>query len=54
MTLPVAIPALITTQGVEWGEMAIVGISALTAALVVVLALQRHIVRGLPLGAVKG
>jgi multiple sugar transport system permease protein len=53
-TLPVAIPTLITTQGVKWGEMAIVGIVALVPILVVVFLLQRHIVRGLTLGAVKG
>jgi multiple sugar transport system permease protein len=53
-TLPVAIPTLITTQGVKWGEMAIVGIVALAPILVVVFLLQRHIVRGLTLGAVKG
>ena len=53
-TLPVAIPTLITTQGVKWGEMAIVGIVALVPILIVVFLLQRHIVRGLTLGAVKG
>lgn len=53
-TLPVAIPTLITTQGVKWGEMAIVGIVALAPILIVVFFLQRHIVRGLTLGAVKG
>jgi multiple sugar transport system permease protein len=53
-TLPVAIPTLITTQGVKWGEMAIVGIVALAPILLVVFLLQRHIVRGLTLGAVKG
>jgi multiple sugar transport system permease protein len=53
-TLPVAIPTLITTQGVKWGEMAIVGIVALAPILVVVFLLQRHIVRGLTLGAIKG
>ena len=53
-TLPVAIPTLITTTGVRWGEMAIVGIAALLPVLLVVFLLQRHIVRGLTLGAVKG
>jgi multiple sugar transport system permease protein len=53
-TLPVAIPALITAQGVKWGEMAIVGIVALVPVVVAVFALQRHIVRGLTMGAVKG
>ena len=49
--LPVAIPKLITTQGVRWGELAVIGMVALLA---VVVFLQRHIVRGLTLGAVKG
>lgn len=53
-TLPVAIPTLITAQGVKWGEMAIVGIVALLPVLVAVFALQKHIVRGLTMGAVKG
>jgi multiple sugar transport system permease protein len=53
-TLPVSIPKLITSQGVRWGEMAIVGMTALLPVLVIVFFLQRHIVRGLTLGAVKG
>jgi multiple sugar transport system permease protein len=53
-TLPVAVPKLITSQGVKWGELAIVGIVALLPVLVVVFLLQRHIVRGLTMGAVKG
>jgi multiple sugar transport system permease protein len=53
-TLPVAIPTLITAQGVKWGELAIVGLCALLPVLLVVFTLQRYIVRGLTLGAVKG
>jgi multiple sugar transport system permease protein len=53
-TLPVAVPKLITSQGVKWGELAIVGIVALLPVLAVVFLLQRHIVRGLTMGAVKG
>jgi multiple sugar transport system permease protein len=53
-TLPVAIPKLITTQGVRWGELAVIGMTALLPVLAVVIFLQRHIVRGLTLGAVKG
>jgi len=53
-TLPVAVPKLITSQGVKWGELSIVGIVALMPVLVVVFLLQRHIVRGLTMGAVKG
>lgn len=53
-TLPVAIPSLITTQGVRWGEMAIVGMMGTIPVMIVVFFLQRHIVRGLTMGAVKG
>ncbi len=53
-TLPVAIPSLITTQGVRWGEMAIVGMVGTIPVMIVVFLLQRHIVRGLTMGAVKG
>jgi multiple sugar transport system permease protein len=53
-TLPVAVPKLITSQGVKWGELSIVGIAALLPVLVVVFVLQRYIVRGLTMGAVKG
>jgi multiple sugar transport system permease protein len=53
-TLPVALPLLITAQGVRWGEMAVVGMVALLPVLLVVFLLQKHIVRGLTMGAVKG
>jgi len=53
-TLPVAIPLLITSQGVRWGEMAVVGMAALMPVLVAVFFLQKQIVRGLTMGAVKG
>lgn len=53
-TLPVAIPLLITSQGVRWGEMAVVGMVALLPVLLAVFLLQKHIVRGLTMGAVKG
>ena len=53
-TLPVVIPKLITAQGVRWGEVSVVGIVALLPVLTVVILLQKNIVRGLTLGAVKG
>ncbi len=53
-TLPVALPLLITAQGVRWGEMAVVGMAALLPVLAAVFVLQKHIVRGLTMGAVKG
>jgi len=45
---------LITAQGVRWGEMAVVGMVALVPVLVAVFFLQKQIVRGLTMGAVKG
>lgn len=53
-TLPVGIPSLITTQGVRWGEMAIIGLVGTLPVMIVVFFLQKHIVRGLTMGAVKG
>lgn len=53
-TLPVGIPSLITTQGVRWGEMAIIGIVGTIPVMIVIFFLQKHIVRGLTMGAVKG
>jgi multiple sugar transport system permease protein len=53
-TIPTVIPHLITAQGVRWGELSIVGMVALLPVLVVVFLLQRHIIRGLTMGAVKG
>ncbi len=53
-TLPVGIPSLITTQGVRWGEMAIIGMVGTIPVMIVVFFLQKHIVRGLTMGAVKG
>jgi multiple sugar transport system permease protein len=53
-TLPVAIPGLITPRGVQWGALAALGLIAVVPVLVVVFTLQRHIVRGLTMGAVKG
>ena len=52
--MPVAIPLLITNQGVKWGELAVVGMVALLPVMVVVFMMQKHIVRGLTMGAVKG
>ncbi len=53
-SLPVAIPLLITNQGVRWGELAVVGVIALVPVLIGVFFTQKHIVRGLTMGAVKG
>jgi multiple sugar transport system permease protein len=48
------LPISVTSQGVKWGELSIVGMVALLPVLAVVFLLQHHIVRGLTMGAVKG
>ncbi len=53
-TLPVVIPSLINQRGVEWGEIAAIGSVVILPILILVFLVQKHIVRGLTLGAVKG
>ncbi|MCY7303362.1 MAG: carbohydrate ABC transporter permease [Thermoleophilia bacterium] len=55
VTLPVVIGGLAaSTQGSGYGPVAALGVLSLGPALVLGLFLQRHLVRGLTLGAVKG
>ena len=55
VTLPVVIGGLAaSSQGSGYGEVAALGVVSLGPALILGLFLQRHIVRGLTLGAVKG
>jgi multiple sugar transport system permease protein len=53
-TLPVAISRFVTPSGVQFGPLAALGTVAIVPVAVLVFALQRHIVRGLSMGAVKG
>ena len=53
-TLPVVIAGFITDRGLEWGPMAATAVITLLPILVVVWALQKNIVQGLAMGAVKG
>jgi multiple sugar transport system permease protein len=53
VTVPVGISQLILAYQVLWGEVAAAGALALLPLLLVVFYLQRHIVRGMTLGAVK-
>ena len=52
-TVPVGISQLVLAYQVLWGEVAAAGTLALLPLLPVVFYLQRHIVRGMTLGAVK-
>lgn len=52
-TLPVAITSFMTAQGTLWGPMAAAGTTVMLPMLVFGLAVQRYLVRGLTMGAIK-
>lgn len=54
MTLPVGIAGRVTQYEIEWGVMSAAGVVAMLPILVFAMAVQRYLVRGLSLGAVKG
>ena len=54
MTLPVGIAGRVTQYEIKWGVMSAAGAVAMMPILVFALAMQRFLVRGLSLGAVKG
>lgn len=54
MTLPVGIAGRVTQYEIEWGVMSAAGAVAMVPIMVFALAVQRYLVRGLSLGAVKG
>jgi multiple sugar transport system permease protein len=54
MTLPVGIAGRVTQYEIKWGVMSAAGVVAMMPILVFAIAVQRYLVRGLSLGAVKG
>jgi multiple sugar transport system permease protein len=54
MTLPVGIAGRVTQYEIKWGVMSAAGAVAMVPILIFALAMQRYLVRGLSLGAVKG
>lgn len=54
MTLPVGIAGRVTQYEIKWGVMSAAGAVAMMPILIFALAMQRYLVRGLSLGAVKG
>ncbi len=54
MTLPVGIAGRVTQYGIKWGAMSAAGVVAMIPILVFAMAVQKYLVRGLSLGAVKG
>lgn len=53
-TLTVGIPGLVTPHGTLWGQVAAVAVVATLPIILFTIAVQRHLVRGLTFGAVKG
>jgi multiple sugar transport system permease protein len=53
-TLTVGIPGLITPHGTLWGQVAAVAVIATLPIIAFTVLVQRHLVRGLTFGAVKG
>jgi multiple sugar transport system permease protein len=54
ITLPVGIAGRVTQYEIKWGVMSAAGVVAMVPILAFALAVQRYLVRGLSLGAVKG
>jgi multiple sugar transport system permease protein len=54
MTLPVGIAGRVTQYGIKWGAMSAAAVVAMAPILAFALAVQKYLVRGLSLGAVKG
>lgn len=54
MTLPIGIAGRVTQYEIKWGVMSAAGIVAMLPILIFAMAVQKYLVRGLSLGAVKG
>ncbi len=52
-TVPIELTTNITSAGIEWGKLMAGGTVALLPILILAIIIQRHLVRGLTLGAVK-
>jgi len=53
-TLTIIVPSLVGGHEILWGEIAAVGVVAIIPNVILAVLLQRFLVRGLTLGAVKG
>ncbi|HJZ81434.1 MAG TPA: carbohydrate ABC transporter permease [Pyrinomonadaceae bacterium] len=54
MTLPVGIAGRVTQYGIKWGVMSAAAVVAMVPILAFAMCVQKYLVRGLSLGAVKG
>jgi multiple sugar transport system permease protein len=53
-TLTIIVPSLVGGHEILWGEIAAIGMVAILPGILLSLLLQRYLVRGLSMGAVKG
>jgi multiple sugar transport system permease protein len=53
-TLTIIVPSLVGGHEILWGEIAAIGMVAILPCILLSLLLQRYLVRGLSMGAVKG
>ena len=52
-TIPVKITTYVTSTGSEWGYISALGTSAILPSFIFILLVQRHLVRGLTMGAIN-
>jgi multiple sugar transport system permease protein len=52
-TAPIAVLTYITSEGIKWGELAAASILIVLPVLILALSIQRYIISGLTMGAVK-
>jgi len=53
-TVPTIVTSFLSVTGVLWGEMAAVGIIAITPIIIFAFLIQKHLIRGMTFGALKG
>jgi multiple sugar transport system permease protein len=53
-TLPIGIAGRVTQYTTHWGEISAAGFLAAVPIMIFALIVQRHLVRGLSFGAIKG
>lgn len=53
-TIPTSVMMYLSVSGVKWGEMAATGVMAVVPVLIFAVIVQKHMIRGLTFGSVKG
>ena len=53
VTMPVGVPGLLTPQGTIWGQVSAVGTVITIPVLIFAILVQKHMIAGMTMGAVK-